>query len=165
MGFLWIKNFCSLTLDHIFIKLDRCQVYKIWCEIKLCRLNIDCVNLNHQTTYTRLFKFVKFWVLSYYRKVTNTFKLIKSTAYANQLGNLPKRLHDSRSTNPPTDPGGPVRGPKHLCFFSMVLTSNSNSCTANDKNRRIQISSQWRLRKCNPYLIHPKLNYNGQLLI
>ena len=40
-----------------------------------------------------------------------------------------------------------------------------NSCTANDRNRRIQISGQWRLRKCNPYVIRPRLLCNGQLLI
>ena len=49
--------------------------------------------------------------------------------------------------------------------YTVNLTSNSNSCTANDKNRRIQISSQWRLRKFNPYFIRPRLCCNGQLLI
>ena len=37
-----------------------------------------------------------------------------------------------------------------LVFYFNGFSSNSNSCTVNDKNRRIQISSQW--RKCNTYL-------------
>ena len=32
-------------------------------------------------------------------------------------------------------------------FYFNGFTSNFNSCTANDRNRRIQITSQWRLRK------------------
>ena len=51
-----------------------------------------------------------------------------------------------------------------VAFFKNLngFTSNFNSCkcTAND---RIQISSQWRLRKCNPYFIRPRLRCNGQL--
>ena len=50
-----------------------------------------------------------------------------------------------------------------IYFNGFVL--NSNSCTANKRNRRIQISSQWWLRKCNPYFIRPILRCNGQLLI
>ena len=42
-------------------------------------------------------------------------------------------------------------------YFFNGFTSNSNSCTANDRNRMIQMSSKWRLlRKCNQYFIHPQ---------
>ena len=44
-----------------------------------------------------------------------------------------------------------------IIFYFSGFTSNSNSCTANDSNRMIQISSQWRLRKYNPYFIRLRL--------
>ena len=47
----------------------------------------------------------------------------------------------------------------------MAFTSNSKRCTANDRIRRIQISSQWQSRKCNPYFLRPRLRWFGQLLI
>ena len=40
-----------------------------------------------------------------------------------------------------------------IIFYFRSFTSNSNSRTSNDRNRRIQISSQWRLRKSNSYSI------------
>ena len=46
-----------------------------------------------------------------------------------------------------------------------VVRRPTNSCTANDRNRRIQILNQWRLRKSNPYFIRLILCCNGQLLI
>ena len=55
--------------------------------------------------------------------------------------------------------------PKTSSFISIFyfngFTTNSNSCTANDRNRRIQISSQWRLRKCKPYFIRPRFAAMG----
>ena len=48
-------------------------------------------------------------------------------------------------------------------FYFNGFNLNSNSCTANDRNRRIQISRQWRLRKCNPYFIRPILRYKATM--
>ena len=50
-------------------------------------------------------------------------------------------------------------------FYFNDFTSKPNSCTANDRNRSIQISSQRRLRKYNPYFIRARLRCNWQLLI
>ena len=53
----------------------------------------------------------------------------------------------------------------NIYIYFKGFTPNSNSSTANYRNWRIQISSLWRVRKCNPYFIRPRLCCNVQLLI
>ena len=57
-----------------------------------------------------------------------------------------------------------IQQPRYIIFYCKCLTLNSNSRSANDMNRGIQISSQ---RGCLIILfifIRPRLRGNGQLL-
>ena len=65
--------------------------------------------------------------------------------------------------------------PNLLIFFSQLSINlqylfwrfyfYSNSFNSQwQESKESSISSQWRLRKCNPYFIRPRLRCNGQLL-